>query len=204
MANETYPIPAGKVEATIEIKRSQFIAIVEPAANLETFKSKLAEIKEQYPDATHHCYAYQLGPPGSSRQVGCSDDGEPHGTAGKPMLNILMHQNVGELMAVVIRYYGGVKLGTGGLVRAYSDALLAALEDLPTRERVDWTYFDLRFSYDLQSDIENALQAFKSEILKKEFQADVSIHCRCPSSEAQAMKHKINHLSRGQAVILML
>ena len=204
MANETYPIPAGKVEATIEIKRSQFIAIVEPAANLETFKSKLSMIKEQYPDATHHCYAYQLGPPGSSRQVGCSDDGEPHGTAGKPMLNILMHQNVGELMAVVIRYYGGVKLGTGGLVRAYSDALLAALDELPTAERIDWTYFDLRFSYDLQSDVENALVAFQSEILSKEFQVDVSIHCRCPSSQAQAMRHKINHLSRGQAVILML
>ena len=92
----------------------------------------------EFPDATHNCWAYVAGPPASTGRVGMSDAGEPHGTAGRPMLTVLLHSGVGEIAAVVTRYYGGIKLGTGGLVKAYGGAVLAALEALPRVERIDY------------------------------------------------------------------
>ncbi|MFQ8890076.1 MAG: IMPACT family protein [Bilophila wadsworthia] len=88
------------------------------------------------PDATHNCWAYAAGAPGQTSKVGYSDDGEPHGTAGRPMLTMLLHGGVGELSAVVTRYFGGIKLGTGGLVRAYQGMVKLGLETLPTREHM--------------------------------------------------------------------
>src|SRR6185437_606076 len=89
------------------------------------------ELDVEFSDATHNCWAYVAGPPGSTSRVGMSDAGEPHGTAGRPMLTVLLHSGVGEIAAVVTRYYGGTKLGTGGLVKAYGGSVQLALESLP-------------------------------------------------------------------------
>ncbi len=125
-----YPVPAAAVEREIEINKSRFIAWLRPVTNRAAAQAVLAEARERYPDATHHCYAWLIGPP-SSAQGAANDDGEPSGTAGRPILNVLQHKGVGDAMVVVIRYFGGVKLGAGGLVRAYSaaaEAVLAAME----------------------------------------------------------------------------
>ena len=123
-----YNIPQPGLHRCEEIiKRSRFIATVAWAPDVGAAKSFIETIKSEFPDATHNCWAYAAGPPGDTAAVGFSDDGEPHGTAGRPMLNALLHSGIGEAAVVVTRYFGGVKLGSGGLVRAYSGAGLPML-----------------------------------------------------------------------------
>lgn len=108
---------------TLEIKKSQFITWLLPLENKQQAKEYLQLARAEYPDARHYCWAYIMGDNPNSMTAAMSDDGEPSGTAGKPMLNVLQHKPVDNVMAIVIRYFGGVKLGAGGLVRAYSQAV---------------------------------------------------------------------------------
>ncbi|MBY5923729.1 MULTISPECIES: IMPACT family protein [unclassified Halomonas] len=136
-----YPIPdlaAGEWHvAEIEVEKSRFITWVAHAPDVDAFNVLLAEARRQHPNASHHCSAYLAGPPGEQVHIGFSDDGEPGGTAGRPMFQALEGDGIGQTAAVVIRYFGGTKLGTGGLARAYTQALVKALETLPRRECVE-------------------------------------------------------------------
>ncbi len=118
-----YAIPAARHDVEQVIDRSRFLCTVAPTSTVEDAQAFVRDIAHEYPDATHHCWAYVIGAPGSSDRIGLSDDGEPHGTAGRPMLTVLQHCGMGDIAAVVSRYYGGVKLGTGGLVKAYGGAV---------------------------------------------------------------------------------
>ncbi|BFT29345.1 IMPACT family protein [Alteromonas sp. D210916BOD_24] len=132
----SYPVPASQVEIFHEIKKSKFIACAAYAHSRESAMTLLEEVKRQYPDARHHCWAYLFGNPASPFSAAMSDDGEPSGTAGKPILNVLQHKNIGDIMVIVTRYFGGVKLGAGGLVRAYSASAQQAIDSLEVREEV--------------------------------------------------------------------
>ena len=134
--SDRYPVPAEVHRVEEEIQRSRFITTVAPADSIAVATAFIDQMRAAYADATHNCWAYLVGPPASSARVGMSDDGEPHGTAGRPMLNVLSHSGVGDIAAVVTRYYGGTKLGKGGLVRAYSGGVKLALASLPLLERV--------------------------------------------------------------------
>ncbi len=114
-----YSIPAASLELTEEIKKSRFITLIAHTPTVEVAKGWVNEIKRQHPTARHHCWAFVAGAPQDSQVYGFSDDGEPSGTAGKPILAQLMGSGLGEICAVVVRYYGGIQLGTGGLVKAY-------------------------------------------------------------------------------------
>jgi len=114
---------------------------------LEQAKAFWAEIKAQHPNARHHCWAAVAGKPTDSQQLGFSDDGEPAGTAGKPMLSALQGSQVGEISAVVVRYYGGILLGTGGLVRAYGNGVQQALKLLETERKVERQLFQVHCDY---------------------------------------------------------
>lgn len=135
-----YPIPRlveGEFHvAEVEIERSRFIAWVCHAPDIARFDALLARARATYPDASHHCSAFIAGPPGEQTAIGFSDDGEPGGTAGRPMYQVLDGAGIGQIGCVVTRYFGGTKLGTGGLARAYSQAVQKALETLP---RTDFT-----------------------------------------------------------------
>lgn len=120
--------------AEVEIERSRFIAWVGHAPDTQGFDGLLARARATYPDASHHCSAFIAGPPGEQTAIGFSDDGEPGGTAGRPMFQVLEGAGIGQIGCVVTRYFGGTKLGTGGLVRAYSQAVQKALETLPLIE----------------------------------------------------------------------
>ncbi|WJG10116.1 YigZ family protein [Aliiglaciecola sp. LCG003] len=128
----TYPIPAKSAESLYEIKKSKFIAMATYVTNREQALQALSAIKAAFPDARHHCWAYLLGNPDSPISAAMSDDGEPSGTAGKPILNVLQHKGVGDIILVVTRYFGGIKLGAGGLVRAYSTSSQLVMEKLVT------------------------------------------------------------------------
>src|SRR5690349_11838554 len=131
-----YLIPAGTHRTEEEINRSRFVTTFGYTPTVEAARAFIETVSNEFGDASHNCWAYVVGPPGSTGQIGMSDDGEPHGTAGRPMLTVLLHSGVGDICAVVTRYFGGTLLGTGGLVKAYSGGVQLALVDLPTIERV--------------------------------------------------------------------
>ena len=129
-----YPVPAETIRIENVVVNSRFIATIGPAASVDEAKAFIAEMRAAMPDASHHVYAYKVGFGGSVTE-GMSDDGEPSGTSGPPILAVLRGANLGDVVIVVTRYFGGTKLGTGGLVRAYGNAARAALQGLPTRLR---------------------------------------------------------------------
>ncbi len=125
-----YPIPAGFLERETEIKKSRFIARVAPVGSRDEVHQWLEQAHRDHPDARHICWAYQIGRPGSAAEAAMNDDGEPSGTAGKPILNVIQHKDMGDVLVMVIRYFGGIKLGAGGLVRAYAGAAESVLAEV--------------------------------------------------------------------------
>lgn len=131
----------------IEVEKSQFITWICHASDTSAFTAMLNAAKTTHPNASHHCTAYIAGPPGEQNLIGFSDDGEPGGTAGRPMYQVLQGSQLGHIGCVVIRYFGGTKLGTGGLARAYAQAVSHALETLPTQEVIERDAYTLRLSF---------------------------------------------------------
>lgn len=127
MNTKDYPVPAGFLERETEVKKSRFIARVVPVGSREEVRRWLDLAHKDHPDARHICWAYQIGRPGSAAEAAMNDDGEPSGTAGKPILNVIQHKDMGDVLVMVIRYFGGIKLGAGGLVRAYAGAAESVL-----------------------------------------------------------------------------
>lgn len=125
-----YPIPAGELQRETQVRKSRFIARVMPVTSRDEVHHQVARARVEYPDARHVCWAYQVGRPGAAAEAGMNDDGEPSGTAGKPILGVIQHKDMGDVLVIVIRYFGGIKLGAGGLVRAYAGAAESVLSEV--------------------------------------------------------------------------
>ena len=192
-----YPIPAGRHRVEETIQRSRFITTVAHAPDGDAARAFLDAIRGEYPDATHHCWAFVAGPPGSSTHIGMSDDGEPHGTAGRPMLTALLHGGVGEIVAVCTRYYGGVKLGTGGLSRAYSGGVRLALESLPQHERVDRVPVRVVVAYPDVDAVQRILDEMEIVVEAEEYGADVRYRCGVPVGDVEAFEKAVADATRG-------
>jgi uncharacterized YigZ family protein len=172
-----------------------------PATTTEEAQAFIKEMNAEFPDATHNCWAYVIGPPGTTGRVGMSDDGEPHGTAGRPMLTVLLHSGLGDVAAVVTRYYGGVKLGTGGLVKAYGGAVQQALESLPRTERVELVELGITIGYAAIDAVRQMLPAHEAEIVGEEYGEEVTYRLRLPDARADALRAALLDATRGQARI---
>ena len=171
---DRYPIPSCFHRDEEIIQRSRFITSIRHTPNMKEGKSFISQIKGEFTDASHNCWAYLIGQPGDSSRIGFSDDKEPRGTAGRPMLNVLLHCGIGDLTAVMTRYFGGVKLGKGGLVRAYSGCLKKALEGLPLKENIIQTELCVQIDYKQVSAFKYHLQEFEAKIEKEEYTEAVS------------------------------
>ena len=200
-AHTRYPVPASTHRWEEEVRRSRFIATVERAATVEEAAAFVRRVSEEFADATHNCWAYVVGPPGSTARVGMSDDGEPHGTAGRPMLTVLLHGGVGDVAAVVTRYYGGVKLGTGGLARAYGGCLQQALATLPRAEHVEWAHRTLVVGYAAIAAVQHLFPMFEAEVLSQQYLEDVTYALRLPAPDAERFTTALRDATRGQAVV---
>ncbi len=196
-----YPVPAATQRLEDDVKRSRFITTVARASTTEEAAAFVRQVGAEFPDATHNCWAYVVGPPGSTGRVGMSDDGEPHGTAGRPMLSALLHGGVGDVVAVVTRYYGGTKLGTGGLVRAYGGGVQRALATLPLTERVDWAALVVVIDYPRVAVLQQLLPAFEAEITAQRYEADVRYDVRLPRGHLDAFRAAVLDATRGQALV---
>ena len=133
---KSYQIAVNKVERQTLVNRSRFICYLYPCKTIEEAKSYLKQLQLEHPQASHHCHAFLTKAADNSLGYGYSDDGEPSGTAGKPMLAVLSGGGIGEVCAIVVRYFGGTKLGTGGLQRAYSDSVRQALVFLQSKTKI--------------------------------------------------------------------
>ena len=156
-------------QTSIDIKKSQFICRLFPAQSEKEAKEIIKEISEEYKDATHNCTAYVV-----SDGEGFDDDGEPGGTAGRPMLNVLKKNEMENVVAIVTRYFGGIKLGAGGLIRAYTKSLTETIKEANFVELVNASIIELTFNYDKIKNIDNIITTTNSKLLDKSFDNDIS------------------------------
>jgi len=197
MAAEPYPIPATIHRITTEVARSRFIATIAPASTIEAAKIFLAQIRAEMPDATHHVYAFRVGH-GASVTEGMSDDGEPSGTAGPPVLAVLRGSGIGDIILVVTRYFGGTKLGTGGLVRAYSEAAHIALKGLSIELKVEKRLLGMELPYNLFEQTKLLIAAHNGLIEDTDFAATVTILATFAISDISAFTAALAELSSGR------
>ncbi|GAK57362.1 hypothetical protein U27_04329 [Candidatus Vecturithrix granuli] len=177
--SQRYPIPAQTIRTEINIKRSRFIATVGRAETVEAARAFIQQIRAEMPDASHHVYAFRVGY-GSSVQEGLSDDGEPAGTSGKPTMAVLRGADLGDVVLVITRYFGGTKLGTGGLVRAYSLAAKEVLDILPRIEKISTVSVEIPVPYAHYDQVKRLLPDYQATILDEIFAKDVTLKLSIP------------------------
>lgn len=171
----TYQTLSQPCTAVYEIKKSKFLAFAYPISDKEEIMFHVKQLRQLYPDARHHCLAYILGDPNNTTHAGFDDDGEPNGTAGRPMLNVLQHKAIGNVLVVVVRYFGGIKLGAGGLTRAYGTAVGLLVD------KMDLVYFVAQTSSSLLADFADEAQVrylvaqAQGEIVLVEYQQQVKL-----------------------------
>lgn len=182
-----------------EIKRSRFVCALAPASSELAAQAFIAKIRKENPGATHNCFAYVIGAEGRVHRA--SDDGEPGGTAGTPMLQVLLRREVRDVVAVVTRYYGGVQLGAGGLVRAYGGAVSAALDDLGTVERRRLALLTVAVDHQRAGKLENDLRSAGRTVRGVRYGADVRIDVALPESEVAAFRSWIADSTSGAAAV---
>lgn len=193
---DRYPIPAGEARTEEIVVNSRFIASAAPVFSVEEAKAFIERIKAEFPDATHHVPVYRIGS-GSSVIEHSSDAGEPSGTAGRPALAVLRGSGLGDVAVVVTRYFGGTKLGTGGLVRAYSDAVRTVLAALPRAVKIPTDTVMLALPYALFERIRLLVGEHHGQILDEDFGADVTLSARFPVEDLPGFQAALRELTRG-------
>lgn len=198
-----YPVPARTIRLENVVVNSRFIATMGRADTVEDAKTFIQAVRDEMPDATHHVYAYKVGYGGSVTE-GMSDDGEPSGTSGPPILAVLRGADLGDVVIVVTRYFGGTKLGTGGLVRAYGGAAKDALAALPTELKIEKYYIGLTIDYTFFERVKLLLAEHEAAIDSEDFGADVTIYAYLPVNQLENFTAMVQNLTAGQAAPLIL
>ena len=179
------------------IKKSRFIACVESVAGRDEAQARVAQLKAEHPDAAHVCWALLAG-----GQSAANDDGEPGGTAGRPMLEVLRHQDLQGVMASVVRYFGGIKLGAGGLVRAYTDAVAQALLSAEKVPLIVQTPLACSVPYALEGLVRREVELAQAQLLEVAHGSVVTLHFALPATQAAALMARLSESGRGQLVWL--
>lgn len=200
---DVHLIPAGPCRTEIMVENSRFLTTVLPVSSVDAAKQALKDIRAEMPDATHHVYAFRVGH-GNSVIEGMSDDGEPSGTSGPPVLAVLRGSGLGDVLVIVTRYFGGTKLGTGGLVRAYSDAAREGLSAVAVIEKIPRTLLGLDIPYPLYEQVKRLVESFDGVIEDQEFAADVFVLARFPSVRVAEFESAAQELSAGRLVPVVM
>ncbi|MBY4677800.1 YigZ family protein [Marinobacterium arenosum] len=191
----SYQRPAGPHRVELEIKNSSFLALAMPVDSVDDAQQQLEQIRQQHPKANHHCWARICGRPDDGQLWSCSDDGEPRGTAGQPMLQVLQHSGLGQIQVVVVRYFGGIKLGTGGLVRAYSQSVQAVLETLPLEAVVARQPVTLAVPHSLTGELEQLIRQLQLPVDERRWLAAFEVDCRLTEAQLDAVRAELNRFS---------
>jgi len=195
-----YSIPTSTHRHCHEIKGSRFITTITHAPTVDEARHFISVIREEMPDASHHVYAFIVGF-GENVTEGMSDAGEPSGTAGRPSLAVLRGAQIGDIALVTTRYFGGKKLGTGGLVRAYTEAAQLALGGLPTQTLVETRDMYCRLHYRYLIQVRRILSDYHADIVKETFSDEVDLAIKVASHKYEELMAALTNLTSGQIVI---
>lgn len=198
-----YPIPKGTARIEYQLSNSRFIATAGAAFSVEEARAFIKAVRDEMPDASHHVYAFKIGY-GESVIEGMSDDGEPSGTAGPPTLAVLRGANVGDVVLVITRYFGGSKLGTGGLVYAYTNAAKEALAALVTEEKVSRKLIGVSVPYALYERLKQLCEKYDAQVEEEEFSGEITRYLRLPEDHLGAFSAELSELSAGQIAPVLL
>ncbi|CAG4913708.1 IMPACT family protein [Paraburkholderia saeva] len=190
----TYTLPAA-LTAELEIRKSRFIAYAIPVEDRDAAMAALRRLRDEHPGATHVCWALLAG-----GQSGMSDDGEPSGTAGRPILEVLRHHDLDGVLAAVVRYYGGVKLGAGGLVRAYTDAIATALQDAPRVERIAQASLTVEVGYADEARVRRWIEQENHALAESAYGMAVVLTIRMPATVVDAAREALRDMTQGRAI----
>ena len=201
--SNTRLIPAAETRVELVVVNSRFIATAAPAFSVEAARAIIGRVRAEFADASHNVPAYLIGH-GASTIAHCHDDGEPSGTAGRPALAVLQGSGLGDIAVVITRYFGGTKLGTGGLVRAYGDAARAVVAALPRAEKAVTVTALVEVPYPLLERLRLLVEAHGGLMLAETFAADITLTVRFRAERFEAFAEALRELSRGniEAVVV--
>jgi uncharacterized YigZ family protein len=195
-----YPVPAQQTRAELTVLNSRFIATLAPVFSVDEAKAFIARVKAEFNDASHNVPAYLVGW-GDSVTAHCTDAGEPSGTAGRPMLAVLRGSGLGDVAVVVTRYFGGTLLGTGGLVRAYSDAVRLVVESTPRAEKVLAHTVMVGFGYPYVERMRRLVAAHHGQVLDEDFAVEVTLTARFAVEHLAAFQQALGELTGGRVQV---
>ena len=196
-------LPYRETRIEQKVVNSRFIATISPAFSVDEAKNFIRKMKSEFADASHNVPAFVIGH-GSSVIAHCSDDGEPSGTAGRPALSVLQGSGLGDAAVVVTRYFGGTKLGKGGLVRAYGDAVREIIKKVPLAEKVTTHIVMIAIPYKIYDQVHLLSSEHDAVILDQTFEADITLTCQFRQNDLHAFQKDLTELTHGaiQAILI--
>lgn len=201
--SDGYLIPAEPCRVTTNVSNSRFITNVARVDYVDEAKQFLTAVRQEMPDANHHVYAYRVGH-GNSVIESMSDDGEPSGTSGPPVLAVLRGSGIGDVIVVVTRYFGGTKLGTGGLVRAYGDAARAGLAALPIKRKIQMTSLGIELPYHYFEQVKRLITQHNGTIDEETFTGNVMVLATFPQIDVESFSADLIELTAGSVEPVIL
>ena len=187
----TYHTLLTPCQATLAIKKSEFLGFAYPIASRDEMMFHVEQLRQQYPDARHVCYGYIIGDPNNTTSAGFDDDGEPNGTAGKPILNVLQRKEIGNCVVIVVRYFGGIKLGAGGLTRAYSGTAQAVVDNMTLSEFVPLTQIIIETDFANESFVRHVIENLDGKIGDVQYGKDVILSVEIAEQSVNNLIEKI-------------
>lgn len=197
----SYTVLATAIESATEEKNSDFLTFLHPVSSREEAMVFIDQYRKKYPDANHVCWAYVIGNTRQPLTQAFSDDGEPSGTAGKPMLHVLTERDVGNSLAVVVRYFGGVKLGAGGLVRAYSAAVSNAVNRAELLEVTPKVQLQITINFARETKVRHIVNQYQGHILNVLYAARVTLDISLSAAQAPLFSQQVINETAGDAII---
>lgn len=189
---DSYLTLAEPAEALYKEKGSKFLAYAYPVSSEEHIRECLEALRKRYYDATHHCYAWRLGADGQNYRV--NDDGEPSSTAGRPILGQLLSYGVTDVLVVVVRYFGGTKLGVSGLIAAYKESAAAVLSAAQIVERTVDVRFEVEFGYLVMNDVMRVVKEMRPEVLEQRFDNLCTMRLSIRAGRADALRERLQKI----------
>lgn len=198
--SERYPIPAGESRVELQVKNSRFIGRAAYTPTIEAAKAFIERVKGEEPGASHAVYAFAVGH-GASVTHGMSDAGEPSGTAGRPALAVVKGSGLGDVTVVIVRYFGGTKLGTGGLVKAYTETAQLALAELAVAEKVERRSAQLTIPYSFYEPCKRLIENHRGQIDSEDFAAEVTLRVTFTVDDLAAFQAALSEASSGRIAV---
>jgi uncharacterized YigZ family protein len=201
--DQRYPIPDQSTWIELEVNKSRFLAITRRLSDPAVLKAQLQETRQLHPGANHVVYAFRVGF-GTSITEGMSDDGEPAGTAGAPVMAVVRGCGLGDVLVLVVRYFGGIKLGTGGLVRAYTEAAQLALAQTTSRLKTHWLHLGVEIDYTGLVKVREVIGQHEGRITDEAFGERVTLYVLIPVFAVAAFRGQVVDVTRGAGTVIEL